>query len=90
MGERLFWAKREGIGSWSDRVRDSGCGVCGGHLLEFGVEYRRVSFDVLRLKRYMTSDSEMIGMDDRGSDGSYLSSSPSSSSSTLRPRKMNP
>lgn len=24
-GMRVFWARREGIGVWSDRVRDTGC-----------------------------------------------------------------
>ncbi|KAA8592892.1 hypothetical protein FQN60_018347, partial [Etheostoma spectabile] len=45
-------------------------------LLSLGV---RVSFDVLRLKWYMTSLSGMIGMEERSSDGSYSSSSVSSS-----------
>ncbi|KAM7416509.1 hypothetical protein PAMA_018524 [Pampus argenteus] len=46
-------------------------------MLGFGAEYGRVSFDVLRLKRYMTSAPGMIGMEERGSDGSYSSSSSS-------------
>ena len=45
-------------------------------MLEFGVGQRRVNFDVLCLKRYMTLGSAMIGTEERGSDGSY--SSPSS------------
>lgn len=49
-------------------------------MLRFWAEYRRVSFDVLRLKRYMTSAPGMIGMKERDSDGSYSSSSTSSSS----------
>lgn len=36
---------------------------------EFGIEHRRVSFDVLCLKQYATFDSEMIGTEGRGSDG---------------------
>lgn len=44
-------------------------------MLGFGAEYGRVSFDVLWLKRYMTSAPGMIGMEERGSDGSYSSSS---------------
>lgn len=50
-------------------------------MLGFGLEYGRVSIDVLRLKRYMTSTSGMIGMKERDSDGSHSSSSSSSSSS---------
>lgn len=46
-------------------------------MLGFGFEYGRVTSDVLRLKRYMTSGSWMIGMEERGSDGSYSSASSS-------------
>lgn len=46
-------------------------------MLGFGFEYGRVSCDVLRLKRYMTSGSSMIGMDERDSDGLYSSASSS-------------
>lgn len=49
-------------------------------MLGFGLEYGRVSIDVLRLKRYMTSTSGMIGMEERGSDGLCSFSSSSSSS----------
>lgn len=49
-------------------------------MLGFWEEYGRVSVDVLRLKQYMTSGSGMIGMEERGSDGSYSSASSSSSS----------
>lgn len=45
-----------------------------------GLEYGRVSFDVLQLKWYMTSAPGMIGMKESGSDGSY-----SSSASSLSP-----
>lgn len=44
-------------------------------MLGFGLEYGRVSIDVLSLKRYMTSTSGMIGMKERDSDGSHSSSS---------------
>ena len=49
-------------------------------MLGFGLEYERVSTDALLLKWYMTSNSGMIGTEERGSDGLYSSSSSSSSS----------
>lgn len=49
-GACAFSGRREGIGAWSDRVRDSGCGVCEVRCRGSGVECGRVSFDVPRLK----------------------------------------
>lgn len=53
-----------------------------GQMLWFwgGGLHGRVSVDVPRLKRYVTSASGMIGMDERDSDGSHSSSSSSPSS----------
>lgn len=69
-----FGGGEVGIGAWSDRVRDSGCGVFKVSVSSLGLELRRVNFDVLYLKQYMTSDYELTGTEGRDSDDSSSSS----------------